>query len=57
MKIRFSIVLVIRPINHMTIDIGYIKPNGGVRMGNKFGGGFSLLVVLFILLIIIGCVC
>ncbi|PEM35894.1 sporulation protein YjcZ [Bacillus pseudomycoides] len=33
----------------------YLLLKGGTIMG--FGGGFALLIVLFILLIIIGCSC
>ncbi len=30
---------------------------GGVTMGHSYGGGFALIVVLFILLIIVGAAC
>jgi uncharacterized protein (TIGR01732 family) len=30
---------------------------GGVTMGAPYAGGFALIVVLFILLIIVGCAC
>ncbi|MHA7096010.1 YjcZ family sporulation protein [Priestia aryabhattai] len=30
---------------------------GGCGYGGSYGGGFALIVVLFILLIIVGCVC
>jgi uncharacterized protein (TIGR01732 family) len=39
-----------------SINVGFStkKLKGGISMSNSYGGGFALLVVLFILLIIIG---
>lgn len=34
--------------------ISYLKLEGGVSMGQGYGAGFALIVVLFILLIIVG---
>lgn len=36
---------------------GEINMSYGDSCGSGFGGGFALLIVLFILLIIIGCSC
>ena len=35
-------------------EIRIIPLEGGVSMGQSYGGGFALIVVLFILLIIVG---
>jgi uncharacterized protein (TIGR01732 family) len=39
-----------------SINVGFStkKLKGGISMSNSYGGGFALIVVLFILLIIVG---
>ncbi|AEV18048.1 hypothetical protein GTCCBUS3UF5_7250 [Geobacillus thermoleovorans CCB_US3_UF5] len=41
----------------MKRSTGFFLPKGGVTMSAPYSGGFALIVVLFILLIIVGCAC
>ncbi|MED4903042.1 YjcZ family sporulation protein [Parageobacillus thermoglucosidasius] len=45
-------------MKRMWLNGSFLNSKGGVTMsGAPYAGGFALIVVLFILLIIVGCAC